>query len=641
MRGIGTQKDRPVEELLEVIGNANETLGNGHYLTLLCATNDLEQWLDERGDYNPRNPQQYVAPCESSIEDLTNAYEKLGAEVKKLLDTEMTALNSPLSQFISTLPSGDPTGYGADAKSKLLVLMAKAKSEDVLIAAWQDVVEGCRDISLRSEDLELRRDNLWRFAKALGYNLSHLGLGHELTGIIDDRAFEIATAQAELGERDYPTPAEIDPRVEAGMSIDDRLNLCERILRLMPPKADNIIWLYIMNATLSGVKVEAGNSVTFYSMEWVRPNVLGDNPRKDQLPPELFDGDKPTLSKYEFPEESRTRKFVLARVDLGNGFTSTAPSLASSVVSAMLALAGRINSDAWKLLDGFVHYTDGKLHTTSGVYVPEPMPLLPVHDYTAFMVNELKPEFSTLSAAGAGSLLDKTVEARKWLSDAATLEPLSKIIISVRVLELIHRWTTSDRLSWHKYWRDLLKDIWCQEIISERLFELCNRALHDLHSPLIDAERQEIKDMAKDILEPSGGLMVQYHGDAALLKLDRLADIYKNFPIVRGLKEQSAYFKSGQDLADEWNQRSEQFDMLMNRLVRYRNSAQHGGPLDEEVAATSDNFAHFISSLAVRNTLRALLDGNAPDAAQVTNKNNAHQHLVDLEGGNSPALLFS
>ena len=630
MRLTGETQDRWVEELIDLCTDSSFVLNDGCRLTLITAARDLGGWLNDPRTYDRKHKPAW----KSSIDDFEAAFEVLGPDTKAFVDPYMTSLSASLSHLPADLPS-DPSAYRADAKVKHGTLETALNSEDFLTAAWRDLVEGCKDDNLAVNLLKLRRDNLWEAAKHQGHNVGTLGLGQELSGILENSAINIAMVAASLGDRAYPEYGEIKPQDPANLSINDRLTLCKRLFLSKPSEVNNVVWLCLQSARLPGVKLECG-AVTFYDMEWLKGNLLDDGPSKHELPAELI-GEGGHISKHDFPKGSN---MVWARVDLGKGVAALAPEQARETMGAVLTLVDN-DMRGWKLLGGYIAFSDGEQRTTSMFRPPITLgEYAPAYDHTPYMLKQLETELKVVTAATTTPMLSDALRWSRWLREIENAEPLSKLVVSVRVLELVSSWTTNGQKEWQGFSKDLLKDGWCQEFLLRELYSASYSALHAGHG-LEKAIEEELGTMAKDVIEFGDTSSFQFHLDKVIVHLPRLIEIFKETPRARALKEVENCFASGTNTGKQLDKLSEDFERMLNRLVRYRNAAQHGGPIVDEVASTVDIFGHSLAMTAVQNTLRAVLDGKDLLVAQTDIKNDTLQRHRDLVDGSPSSRLFT
>lgn len=639
MRLNSEVQERWVEELIEMCNEPAQVVSDGRILPILDAAEDLNGWLNDPRQYNG----QHKPGWESSKDDFKASYDALGPNVKNLLRTEVTALMIPLGHLPDPgLRTGDPGGHRADAKAKYTPLATHFKTNACVIAAWRDLVDGCKDETLEVNGLKLRRDNLWRIAHRLGINVSSLGIGFQLRDVLADNEFDIANALADLGDRDYPNPGEFDLRKSAGLDIKDRLDICERLLQVTPPTANTIVWLCIMNASMPRVMLDCENGVVFYDREWIKGNLLDGGTNKDQLPAELLGSEeRPGADQYDFPD-AKGKRFIWVRIDLGMGIVSSAPTRAKAIVTAMIVAAGTTDTDSWKLLDGYILFRDGQAYGRS-MFIPpvEFPPSPPALDYTANMLEDLKAELSSVASLTTVPMVTNVLNTRRWLSEVSEGESVAKLVLSVRVLELIASWVTDGAKTWQDFCKDYLKDVWCQQFLSTQLFGACRQTLYG-GSEFLSKEGQEKQaEMAREIMEPGRALNIHFHPDKAIPKLPDLITMFKDTTKTRELQEVSDIFSSGVKVANKLDDLAKDFDRVLARLIRYRNAAQHGGPVVDELVESVDNFAHLLASISTRNTLRALLDSKDPETTQADIQSSAQQGHTDLQNGAPSERLFT
>lgn len=263
----------------------------------MAATKDLLGWLN---DPRPYNRGFHNGSWESCENDFSLAVDALSPSLRTLLDTPARAVETAVSSLRNRRSDIPERTRIAVLCEQLLVDL---ESPSALIACWRDLTAACQDINRPKTELDILRDTFWDCLKLRDAATGSFGVGSRLMYVLRDNQQEIGAIRARLDNTEQPTSDIASIRRKAGLSADDRLELCERVLAADPDLADNVVWLRIRDASLNGVTADYG-VVQLYDSQWLHGNLFGESrPYFDTLPTELRDS-RNYPSEHDFPDEA-------------------------------------------------------------------------------------------------------------------------------------------------------------------------------------------------------------------------------------------------------------------------------------------------------------------------------------------------
>ena len=620
-------------ELDSICSNSNQAeLTN--QLALSVAVRNLCGWLEDPRIYNDRHHRNKWG---YAIQDLKETAAvigpKLTAELGSQLSSSLNSLSGLLPSRNQPLPANSAPRVDSLAKQK--ALLAKAGSHDSIVQAWRDVVEACKSSLTSTEELSFLALTLWDLCELSGLDTDGMGVGSTLSRILSDDAFSIAIVLADLGERDYPIYSDFENHeAKAGLSVGDRLKICEKLLSMSITDTDNIVWLGIERAGIDKMTLGYG-PVKFYESEWLRGNLFDDGPSRGKLPAELIDENN-RLSEHDLPKGNNV---LAVRVDMSNSSRVNAVSDARKILNALLIITTP-NSNDWKLLDGHTLYVDGH---------PRSMRMFGAgaadrfneysrnYDSTQIEIERLKAEFTPI-VPNIDPRLTEVLEARKWIKDTADADPLSRILAYVRSIEQLSSWVNGGTLSWYEFTRRYVKEGWALNQLQDEVNEGVYHALTSTMG-FDESSVKQIDSLKAGVIEyRENGFRM--HLGQAVTTLPQLELAYSALPDKRPISMLSKKFRDGSSIGRELDASCSRFNLLLNRLISCRDSAQHGGPINNDCVESVVGFASYISRMALRTVIEAILKGEDIEQA-LTDKNDqvAQKHL-DLNNGASPARFF-
>jgi len=447
-----------------------------------------------------------------------------------------------------------------------------------------------------------------------------------INGVLQDLAWTKREALYILGDLDpAASPEWPRPNDAAGMGIDERVELCERILTEEPTERHHVVWLAFDRAVLVAHPGVTVGQVQFYEADLIRSAVAAGT-AASPLPQELFGG---RLTELDIPESN---EIVLARVDLGLCIESDparrAAAVAQSLVATALFRTGPFSFRLWSELDWSLDFVDGIFVGGSLFTRNEELP-------GSRLAYEL---VGTELASLAGSVVassnpDKATLARfdalRWFHRAQNLEPSARLLLDVRILELIASSIRSTDPRWRKYLDNFWRDSWIRHSLLWAIFI----AVRDAGRQSLIAARDvqpgggpDIERLVTEVLKRRDAYRLQPNFPAAGAAVPELASLLSPYGMrgrrIRGLvspiRDITALRTWVEATSGEW-------EALLDRTQRCRNALAHGGPINDRVMASASQFAHTLAAFAIGQEVQAIMSGR--------DLTSSHEELAKDAGG--------
>lgn len=334
---------------------------------------------------------------------------------------------SPIQELLTFLRDRAPEPNSASQWDRLQKLVDKAvlclSQPQVAVAVWDRMRRRfARDCSsASSHDLLAALDGALRQA---GFSPA---IYVELASVLRDNLMSVA---------EVPADEPIDINLKAGMPVSQRLDVCRERIAAGAPSGDRTVWLIFGDAGCSPFVIDQSN-VTFFDGRWWQSIYQMQDFDRPELPPEVE-----TLRRWLDPERllpgenDDEFRYVLCRVELGEGQVATAATDARRIAEAMVSLSKLLEgSRRWKLLHGDFVVFDGRVHTM-------PFFTRPSRSDRPMAARELRLDSLAETSSQVQSLFDAygetgmaAIDAVKVLNDARDVEETLRIRIAAEVLE--------------------------------------------------------------------------------------------------------------------------------------------------------------------------------------------------------------
>lgn len=578
--------------------------------TLLVALDDVDGWLDDPRKYRY---QHHRAAWDSMADDAGKIFDTRGPR----LSHETSAIDRLRQQ----LRAGSL--LGPDRKRRLFCrdFVRRARAElarpATAEAAFDDLVEAAANLDTDYTVLDQLVQHLEAAIDASGRRPGAKLL--RLDDVLDNRAWDVKLSLYELG--DLPDPPNSDEIMnDAGLTLDSRLELCHRLLTSDQPGGRHVVWLCYENARLHPHTVEFGD-VTFFNGEMLVDAleqghmVIGQH--HTPVPAELpRPGDLHSWSDWPPKDED----WVAVRVNLGQQPLADPVRDAVDQADSLVKLAafyGR--GTVWRRMPGHQRVLDGQRRGGSMHWGRADIKKLV--DKTDFVLEAIAPQFTPhvlITDPTLRSLIDTTAVLDTHRHD---IDPTS-IVHSIRAVEKVIGHTPAP---WHEYLKIHFRGEWARDRIRDEIGE----ALHRV------GEAYELRGVVQ--LPPDEELyrldrgQHSYDHAVAITELPRLAqEIPTHHPTarqVRSLAKRTANTGQLQVWAEEL---TAEYERLIDRLARCRNSLAHGGPISDPMARTVQHLADTHARRTTGSALEAFLHGRPPASALDASRLAAEQWLAAL-----------
>lgn len=212
---------------------------------------ELDVWLADTRDYQqwPRKNE-----WQSLIDDLEAA-----AATRR---AHLTAA----SPSIDSLAAALQPELGRDQKARRACLHPSASARIELgataaaIAAFDDVVDALRSPHTSHTQVAARMQALAATFRCADRAL--VNVASQLAGVFDNSALDVALAHHDLEGSDLPTEWP-DPDEDAGLSVQERLDLGRQLIARSTPPGHHVVWITYGNARFDPWRFEMG-LVTFH-----------------------------------------------------------------------------------------------------------------------------------------------------------------------------------------------------------------------------------------------------------------------------------------------------------------------------------------------------------------------------------------
>lgn len=562
---------------------------------------ELDMWLVDTRDYQQLRRK---TEWQSLIDDLEAAAATRGAH--------LTAASPSIDSLAALLHPE----LGRDQQARLACLHPSASARLQLgttaaaIAAFDDLVDSLRLPEARHNQVAARMQALEATFRCADRSL--VNIASQLAGVFDNSAFDVALARADLEGTDLPAEWP-DPDEDAGLSVEERLDLVRQLIPRSTPPGRHVVWITYGNARFDPWRFEIGPA-TFYD----GPAMLGcfhemrEDPaaghsaglavggRPFGLPPEFLHPERGGFlrNRRDWPDEEH---WVAARIDLGHERYSDPIRVARDQADALVNLAAfRDGRTGWRPFQGHLHIVDDVLWSSSG---PFEDPINRVNwialDHTDEALRDLHDDLEPHLPVNDPALRE-LINAAAVLNTVAESDDSAGLLQSVRITELI---AARCDIPWQTFLTDYRATRWAQAKIHDDIYGSVADLSSDYelreHFPELDALCGRLT--SDDPAHPRG---VITRRDIALDCLPGLArklpDHDRRSRKVRTIHHRTqtaaAIAAWVDDLVDEYGR-------LVRRLLRCRNSLAHGGPINVETVAT---VAQFVRSQARGATAVAL-----------------------------------
>lgn len=596
------------DELRIALLRPGQAWGAKETLDLISAVAEFESWLNDSRLYDGQHKRSWL----SMIDDFRHSASHIGPKLADVIVSDLDEVIATANAIKTDLDSQNTTTLQALLPSRLPAariacsrLMARWTDPAVREAAWLDFVDACRDPATSFDTLALRRDLFWKLLRAADYSSDELS--QLLAMILSDIEFYIIRARLWLGDVSESEVAWPAPARDAGLTNEQQLTLCQRIVTKSPEQAQHIVWVAFDRTGLGGSSFTIG-PVSFWNCEWVRAVLEQGGPNLEHIPSELRGGEG-LFRYYNLP---LTRDVMLARVDLDSGAFTDPVRIAFEQAEAVVAVAGfRLGQTVWRRIDGYLHAIDGRIRgigsfTLSRDIIDEPNSLY--HDAMELELESLAPRLASHLPI-VDPILTEVIQGVRWWETARKQTALAALLLHVRILDLLAARVYAG--PWPEYIDSYLRATWIRQTIIGLLGNVLSDTVFRYEHLVSENDQQIVKDLSAAI--------TSWPKARQALDLKRgiagLPDLARIFPrhdaLGRRIQSIAKRLDSPASLMTWCEELSEDWQFIAGRLRRIRNALAHGGPLQDSAAETVHGFAQHLAAWSLSTALEGILDGKS------------------------------
>ncbi|TDZ77375.1 hypothetical protein DE4585_04769 [Mycobacteroides salmoniphilum] len=646
------QHERWLEELREHTGRKELIACRSDHMPLTAIAAELTNACGDPQMHDKKK----IRDWESLEADLADTLDWIGPELSALVD----GLGRAICQTIANdLLAPGPNGGARIDDTKRPIVGAAAEAltavfggEDLLVAAWRDLVTACRTVDHTVYPygrIRFLRDTLFDLSE---HRKQGLGFGSPVQTAVDalfGDTSNVRYAQAMVGDPiDMTTP--YDPRGKTDLTDDDLADLADRCLVTRSLVGEYVVWFRIAPAYIPAVDCVTHGDATFFDAQ-VLAGALTDHERARQLdvvPEELLTDEIRELQLTGNVDDYTGFQFeaqlVYARVAVRNVERHLAVDTARMYLDTLLAVVG-VSDGMWTVLGGHLFFAAGEPPYPPvprwASKVPRPELTFYQNDFFTTHLSEINAEGHVITAARAIQLRE-VLRLREALNKAPHTDPEAVVMAAVRAIEHCNTWAApTGGLNWYKFAIDYLSDGGTLDTCGNRVASDVFAAVEQyLPEPRPDPEIvRELDSIRKDITVRAG-----YGEHTAKLKtpahVSALKDIYAGHWLARQLAETEDFLTSTATLGATLDLEKTRFDSKVARLRRTRNAAIHGGVLSETACATIADFAAYLARQALSATIWAIVTGNPVDIDAASRRDECRERIRRLKQGGDLANLF-
>lgn len=645
------QCDRWLEELQEHIDQKElVTCASGH-MPLTAIVAEIAEACSDPRLHDGANIRDWL----SIDADLAESLDWIGPQLGALVGGLGQAIRQSITGgLLFTKPNGK---LGLDDTKRPAVGAATAAltailgDDDLLVAAWRDLVAGCGNVDhtvYPYERIRYMRDTVIGLSE---YRKQGRGFGSPVGSAVDVLfGTESGVRYARAMVSDPIDNGPYDPNANAGLTDDELADLAERCIVTGPPPAgEYVVWFRIAPAFIPAIDCVRHGDVTFYDAQ-VLAGSLTDHERARQLdvvPEELLTDEISEMQLSDKVNDYRGFQFepqlAYARVTVRNVERHRAADVARTYLDTVLAVV-RVPDGMWRVLRGHLRFAVGApppwIPAEWGPKEPPPEPVFYQNDFVTTRLREMTADGYVITAAAAEEM-QKVLRLEKGLDSAPRSDPEAVVMAAVRAIEHANTWVNpTPGRNWYDFAVEYFGDGYALEALS-------NRVVNDVYTAVqLRPDRSpgaatptELRVIREDITVRTG-----YGERTDRLKtpphVSTLKTIYAGHPLARQLAETDQFLTDPAALGATFDAEMKHVGHRVERLRRTRNAAIHGGVLSETACATIDDFAVYLARMALNAAVWAIVTGQPVSAHTTQRRDDYRQQIQRLRQGGDLANLF-
>jgi hypothetical protein len=643
------QRDRWLEELREFTERKESlTCASGQMPLTAIAQEIVTACADTR-----QHRRQQVPNWQSMASDLADALDWIGSDLQALVGSAGRAIHRNIMNDLLVTGPGGGTNIDDSKRSvvaaRATALIAVLDRDDVLIAAWRDLVVACRDIDHNrypSERVALLRDTLIGLSEHRNQDRGHWSPISTAVQVLFGNPSSARQAQAMVGDQvDGPH----DPDAVLTLTEQELADLAERCLVNQPLTGNYVIWFRISPAFVLGSRCATHGDVTFYDAQSLAGALTNHKVARElDVPEELLTEQIRDLQLSPDVDDRRGFEFepqlVYARVSISDVERHRAIDAARTILDTVLAVVG-VADGMWEVLDGALFFDDNeKTHFAAnarwGLKKPLPEPVFYQNDHFVRDLSDMTANGHVITAEIAQQL-QPALRLFTTLANTPRSDAEAVVMAAVRGIEHCNAWTAPlGDLHWNKFIDEYLLDEYTVSAFSKRVvldvFAGVEQYLPDRTPGALPPA--ELEAMRQDITVSGLGTTIDRTRTTA--HVAALRRIYADHWLVRRLAETDDILSSPAALAAAFDVERDRVSNRVKRLTRSRNAAIHGGPLSDAAFDTIAEIAAALGRQALSTTITATVAGQSVEARATSRRDEFRQRITNLRQGGDLANLF-
>lgn len=580
------------EELAAVVHDERRIVNKRGVLPIVVSAQELNKWVNDPRRYSKSS---HFYAWRSSIEDFRGSYDSLGPAVGHLLKRRVTNLYATIGR----LPLGNENamcGPGGlrlrkQINNQINNLLLRISEQRILLASWEDTITVVKNDVATPDDVRIARDIFVDIASHHKKDMETFGLKQQIS--------ELLTSQKDILDISFEAVEKIKAE---DFTEDARLDLCRKQIVATPEAIERTIWLEINRASLHRSHIELGD-VSLYESEWL----MGQNNHDTNLEklPSEFRANQGRFGKYTFTGEKGN---VLVRVSLPPGLISEAYYEAASILSALIQLGHTNHGRDWIIAESYLVFVDDREVSSRGSRRHE---IEAEYNFHTDSMSEQWERNNLTSLTVNSDIVDTRLpELLKLVAELDSVllkDARTRLLAATKLLEHLTGWT-DDSVRWYTFANSYLKHAWSRKSLIDELSQQVTGLLFSSIN-FSHKETAQLANIRARVIPEYHRTFHTFNRARAITNLTSLSKINNNAKRARSFDWLVNIFKDGRTLHSELTRRDKQFEQMFERLVRYRNALEHGGPRQDLVAESVADFAVEVASLAISEVIPTFLEG--------------------------------
>jgi hypothetical protein len=262
------QHERWLEELLEYTNREEATTCRSGYMPLTAIAQEIATACADARDHG----RLHIPSWESMAADLSDSLDWIGPGLLTLVDAPgRTVLNAINNDLLATGPNGgrrlDDTRRPVVA-AQTAALAAVLDRDDVLVAAWRDLVTACRDINhvrYPSERIAFLRDTLVGLSEYRKQDRRYFSPISTAVQVLVGYQASVRQAQAMVGDPIDQAP--YHPHAKSKVTDAERADLAARCILERPQTGKYVVWFRLSPGYFRADPCITHGDITFYEAQ--------------------------------------------------------------------------------------------------------------------------------------------------------------------------------------------------------------------------------------------------------------------------------------------------------------------------------------------------------------------------------------